>query len=178
MERWREQENNWPSKNACRVIIQVYNRQRDLTIQSKAVKSIVKEVLRLYHVHPKELTITFVTTQEICDLHSEFFNDPTTTDCITFPMDDPKDPECEILGEVFVCPQTAIDYAKEHQLEAYEELTLYVVHGLLHLLGYDDIAENDEVIMRQEEAKCMALLKKENLLLKEENVIEKRKTII
>ncbi|MBI5273920.1 MAG: rRNA maturation RNase YbeY [Chlamydiales bacterium] len=156
------------------MIIQVYNRQSDLVIHDKAVKALVKEILRLYDVQCKEVNIFFVPSEELCDLHETFFNDPSPTDCITFPMDDPKDANCEMLGEVFICPATALQYAEEHRLSAYEELSLYVVHGLLHLIGFDDIEEKEEAIMRQEEKRCLVLLKKENLLLKKENVIEKR----
>jgi len=79
-------------------------------------------------------------------------------------MDDENTPqESRILGDVFVCPKTAIEYSKSHGGDVYEELTLYVIHGLLHLMGYDDIEETDIVKMREAEKRHMNHLKKLDL---------------
>ena len=80
-------------------------------------------------------------------------------------MDDDDDSPYSVLGEVFVCPATAIAYASENKLDPYEETTLYIVHGLLHLMGYDDIDDRDAVLMRQAERRHMQKLKDLTLLL-------------
>jgi probable rRNA maturation factor len=100
----------------------------------------------------RELSVYFVTEQRITQLHEEFFNDPTPTDCITFPIDE------DFLGELFICPKTAQIYAAKHHLNPYEETSLYVVHGILHLLGYDDLTPAKRRTMRKKEKKCMAHL--------------------
>ena len=112
-----------------------------------------------------EVSVYFVTTEEMCCLHLDYFNDPTPTDCISFPLDDSQDQDAgyHILGEVFVCPQTAIDYDAK---AAYSEATLYLVHGLLHLIGYDDLDAKSRRIMRAAEKKYMELLLCKKLLLK------------
>jgi probable rRNA maturation factor len=69
------------------------------------------------------------------------------------------------LGDVFVCPKQALVYAEEHELDAYREVTLYTVHGLLHLLGYDDIDPKDRTVMRAKEQKYMKLLEKTGNIL-------------
>jgi len=145
--------------------IYIVNRQKDLSIRAFAVKPIVKEVLRNEELETDEVSIHFVSTAEICRLHEEFFNDPSPTDCISFPLDplDEKDSGYHILGEVFICPQTALDYDEK---AAYTEVTLYLVHGLLHLLGYDDIDVKAQRKMRAAEKKHMELLASKNLLLK------------
>ena len=71
-----------------------------------------------------------------------------------------------ILGDVFVCPETAVDYANTHDLAPYHELSLYIVHGLLHLMGYDDILEEDRNEMRKAEEKHMKHLKKKGSFIK------------
>ena len=86
----------------------------------------------------------FVSKAEISEIHGNFFNDPTPTDCITFPFR-----EAELLGEIFVCPKVAMEYSSEN---AYAETTLYIIHAILHLIGYDDIDEKDEILMRKAEA--------------------------
>ena len=59
------------------------------------------------------------------------------------------------FGEIFVCPLAAIAYAKKQESRPYEETALYIVHGLLHLLGYDDLEEKAKKNMRKKEKSCM-----------------------
>lgn len=106
-----------------------------------------------------EVAIYFVTEANIAQLHDQFFNDPTPTDCISFPLDERH------LGEVFVCPSVAIAYARKKGLDPYQETALYVIHGLLHLLGYDDLEPKERRTMRKKEKTCMAHLYKQNLNL-------------
>ena len=129
------------------------NRQKALPLSQKAARQIAKEVLALEGATCQDLSLYFVTSEQISQLHEEFFNDSSVTDCISFPIDD------ETLGEVFVCPQTALDYCAKHGGDPYEETALYIVHGLLHLLGYDDLEAQKKRIMRKKEKKCMAHLK-------------------
>lgn len=69
------------------------------------------------------------------------------------------------LGDVFVCPRQAIFYADENGLDPYRETTLYIVHGLLHLLGYDDIEESDAKLMRRKELKHLKMIDRAGLIL-------------
>ena len=114
-----------------------------------------------------ELIVHFVDKKTILHLHKKFFNDASITDVITFPIDPliaKNNEEHHILGEIFICPDVAYAYAKKHKIPYVEELSLYVVHGLLHLLGYDDILTKDRIIMRKKEKKCMTLFRKMQLL--------------
>ncbi len=143
--------------------ILISNKQNDLTIDENNVEKVVQAVLSLEETSCDEISINFVDTAEICKLHDDFFNDPSPTDCISFPIDTE---ECHyrVLGEVFVCPRTAIDYSAEHGGESSKEMYLYLVHGMLHLLGYNDIDPNDQNEMRKAEDRHMKNLQKLNLL--------------
>lgn len=153
------------------VKVLVFNRQEDLPLATRSVGPIVKAVLALENRTTDEVAIHFVKQDEICALHDQFFHDPSPTDCISFPLDETYDSPYHILGEVFVCPKTAIDYVRSKKNEnilpedQYEETTLYVVHGLLHLLGYDDVEVGDRRKMRQMEKKMMQHLTASNLRL-------------
>ena len=150
----------------------VLNQQKDLPIRALSVKPIVKEVLATENLFTDEVTIYFVTTKEICKLRQDFFSDSSTTDCISFPMDEEgeKSSGYHILGEIFICPKTALDYMQSPQVEqtgdVYGEITLYLVHGLLHLIGYDDVEEKKRKKMRAAEARHMEHLLNKRLLLK------------
>ena len=140
--------------------INIYNSQKSLKISKKAIQKQVIEILTFEKVNCDELSLYFVTEKEIQKLHKKYFNDPSSTDCISFPIDNPKEKNhyC-FLGEIFVCTDTAIKYGIDNNISPYDETTLYIIHGILHLLGYDDISEKDKTTMRKKEKKCMNLIK-------------------
>lgn len=143
-----------------------YNSQEDLTIQPEGVERLVQAILAFKEISCEEIILHFVTIEAISSLHADHFNDPSETDCITFPMDSPTDKPCLLLGELFVCPKMAIIQGNELGIDPYEECTLYIVHGILHLLGYDDIEEEDQKVMRHHEKRVMEYLKNQNLFLR------------
>jgi len=154
------------------VEISVLNLQESLSISTCQVQDLVREVIDLEGLQVDEVALHFVPASIICDLHKQYFDDPTPTDCISFPVSSDTDDseEYNTLGDVFVCTDVAIAYARSHNLDPYEELSLYIVHGLLHLIGYDDISEEDCSEMRAAEARHMENLKKRVFLLKEEKL--------
>jgi probable rRNA maturation factor len=139
------------------VKITQYHNQSDLPIDKKQVKALVDEVFKIKKTSSNEIIIHFVPKDEIAEIHGEFFDDPSPTDCITFPFRDD-----DLLGEIFVCPKVAIEYNPE---DPYTETSLYIVHAILHLLGYDDIDPKDQEEMRKGEAEVMDHLQKKNLVL-------------
>ena len=146
--------------------IHIFDNQTDLSISANEVKQIVEQVLADENRKCDEVAIHFVGEATICHLHADHFGDPSPTDCISFPMDDVKEKGYNVLGEVFVCPLTAIKYAKEHKEDPYIETTLYIIHGLLHLLGYDDLEDETDKAMRAAETKHLNTLKTLNMCLK------------
>jgi probable rRNA maturation factor len=145
------------------------NRQRALSISPGGVERLVQTFLEWKHVSCDEVSIQFVEKEEMCRLHDDFFDDPTPTDCISFPIDHPKNSQEEysVLGEVFVCPEVGIEYANSKKTNPYTEVSLYVIHGLLHLLGFDDQEEKERMIMQGEENSAMEYLKENKVLLHE-----------
>ncbi len=118
-----------------------------------------------YALHCDEIAFHFVSEKQICKLHDQFFNDPSPTDCITLPIDSPNAPGYIFLGDVFVCPKAALELTTKTGSDLYKEITLYAVHGLLHLLGYDDMNTKDKRKMRRAEAKAMDHLNKAKLFI-------------
>lgn len=145
--------------------VYIFDEQKALSIPGTQVEAIAAQVIDLEGKRYDEVSVNFVDSSSIQKLHKDFFDDDTPTDCISFPMDDDDESGYKVLGEIFVCPEVAIEYANEHGLDPYEETTLYVVHGLLHLMGYDDIEEVDVQAMRGAEKRHMSALKKLGLTL-------------
>jgi len=103
-----------------------------------------------------ELSIAFLTDKAIARIHADFLEDPTTTDVITFE----GNAKLGSAGEICVSADTAAHYATEHDHNFSEELTLYVIHGWLHLAGYDDLKPAKKRLMRAAEKRAMTLLTK------------------
>jgi probable rRNA maturation factor len=155
MERRPKHKGHRPSQNAC-PRVNISNRQSDLPLSTSSAKKLVRFFLEHKKVDCQEVSVHFVTTRRIAKLHGEHFQDPTPTDCITFPLDQ------KFLGEIFVCPRAALDY---NPRQPYIETSLYIIHGLLHLLGYDDIDKKKRALMRKEEKRLLALARKHRCLL-------------
>jgi len=135
--------------------IRVFNQQRDVAISTLSARPIVHYLLAAEKRATDAVIIHFVSARKICALHEEYFQDPSPTDCISFPMDQEEEDVYHVLGEVFICPKIAREYAKSHKTDVYQETTLYLVHGLLHLLGYDDQEKADVRKMRRAEKRHM-----------------------
>jgi probable rRNA maturation factor len=101
-----------------------------------------------------ELSIVFLTDRELAQLHAEFLDDPSTTDVITFE----GDPLLNTAGEICVSADTAATFARAHNHDFNTELTLYLVHGWLHLAGHDDLVPAKKRAMRRAEARAMRIL--------------------
>lgn len=149
--------------NSLAVIVNIIDQQSSLKIDVRQMQQITEHVILGEGQSCEEVNVYFVETETICELHEQFFQDPSPTDCISFPLDDEESPY-RILGEVFVCPATAIAYAAQHQVDCLEETILYLVHGLLHLMGYDDLTQKDRIQMTRAQTKHMETLKNLNLL--------------
>ncbi|HRD56340.1 MAG TPA: rRNA maturation RNase YbeY [Parachlamydiaceae bacterium] len=141
------------------MIVHVSNRQKTFKIIKPLIKKIAAEVIRFEGQKCDEVSIHFVSAKEIGELHDQFFDDPSETDCISLPIDDQTESHYRILGDVFVCPEVAVRYAKTHKKSVDDEVILYMIHGLLHLMGYDDIEAKERKSMRSAEKRHMAHLK-------------------
>ncbi len=86
----------------------------------------------------EEVEISFVTDEAIAAVHGEFMDDPTPTDVITFHH-----------GEILISLDTAKRQAAEHQVPWERETALYIIHGLLHLAGWDDREEAERKKMHE-----------------------------
>jgi probable rRNA maturation factor len=113
-------------------------------VDAPALARLAAEVLAAEGRGGEELSLSFVDEAEIAELHQRYMGEEGPTDVLSFPLD-----EDGLLGDVVVCPAVAA----RANLDAPEaELRLLVVHGVLHLLGYDheEDGERAEMWARQE----------------------------
>ncbi len=119
---------------------------------------------------PGILQIIVMDAKRMAELNERHLQHQGSTDVLTFDLrnqdDIPQDDDSQddiVTAEIYICPEVAIQYAHEHQLDPSRELLLYAVHGMLHLVGYDDIEDNDRAQMRQAEARVMKKLEEDNV---------------
>lgn len=101
-------------------------------------------------IHPQaELSILLVDEDTMSAYHEKYMDEGGPTDVLSFPMDelrppnDSEDPPEGLLGDIVLCPSVTSRQAAEHGREPDEEAEYLLVHGLLHLLGFDH-AEPEE----------------------------------
>jgi probable rRNA maturation factor len=92
----------------------------------------------------EEIEVSIVSDRAIAEVHRRFMDIPETTDVITFEH-----------GEIVISAATAARYAREYGQRLEHELGLYVIHGLLHLNGYDDTAEPAVSRMKETQAEIL-----------------------
>ncbi len=100
------------------------------------------------HAGTTSLEVNFVDEKTIRALHDDFLRDPSATDVITFDLGAMPDGR---LAAIAVCVPVAENYAKRHGASLREELHRLVIHGALHLLGYDDHTAAAKKLMRRRE---------------------------
>lgn len=114
----------------------------------------------------EEVDITIVTDDEIHTLNRDYRNVDRATDVLSFALDEDGGepelvggPEVHLLGDIIISAETAARQAEEfgHGLE--REIVYLAVHGLLHLLGYDHMQEEDKAIMRAKEEEALREIK-------------------
>jgi probable rRNA maturation factor len=102
-----------------------------------------------------ELSIAVVTIEEMAQLNTNYRKKDGPTDVLAFPCDDPcpvSGPDEPVtLGDVVIAPEVAEAQAAEYGHTVEEELNLLLVHGVLHLLGYDHDSDEDAAVMQARE---------------------------
>ncbi len=101
-----------------------------------------------------EILILIVDDSTIAQLNLRHLNHEGPTDIITFPVSDPGDDHLE--GELVISAPWAVRVAAENGDDPFDELVLYVVHGILHLIGQDDISDKDAENMKRKEFEVLS----------------------
>ncbi len=124
----------------------------------KAIEKAIGEVIEAEELEGDfEVSVSFVTNEEIKELNKEFRNVDSETDVLSFPMDDEFDGVI-LLGDIVLSTQRIIEQAKDfvHSLE--REMAYLTVHSMLHLLGYDHMNSDEKEEMRLREKEIMKKL--------------------
>ncbi|MGQ0554290.1 MAG: rRNA maturation RNase YbeY [Planctomycetota bacterium] len=113
------------------------NRQRKLAVSAKAVRAALEAVFAGEGRGEPDLAVRIVNDAEIRALNARWLGHDWATDAITFSYEGDPSPD-GLRGEVVVSAETALREARSRGGDPEQELLLYVAHGALHLLGWDD----------------------------------------
>ena len=141
----------------------IQNRQRTRAIDLRQLRQIVTALLaELLEIKSAELGVTLVAAPEMIRLNETFLQHEGSTDVITFDHGEAGTRNSKfgtpIHGEIFVCVDEAILQARRFRTSWQSEVVRYVVHGILHLLGYDDHRVADFRKMKREENRLLRLV--------------------
>lgn len=138
------------------VLIEISNRHSNSIDEARIRKAVE---VALSHDQPEEgeISIAVVDDQTIHELNRKYLKHDYVTDVLSFCLDYDADTK-RMEGEVIVSADTAERVASEQNWPFEHELLLYIVHGTLHLVGFNDKTDTERVEMRLAEAECLAVL--------------------
>ncbi len=123
-------------------MIEVVNRQRRLQIDTRAWSTFATKAVAAIGKSESSATIAFVSDRKIRELNRQFRGVDKATDVLSFPAGGPDDSD---LGDIAVSVETAVAQAKENGFKFDDEIAQLILHGLLHLAGYDHETDNGEM---------------------------------
>ena len=144
------------------------NDHPDINIDCHDIENIIVKIMGHLNCANQEVSILLTGDKDIRHLNQEFRSIDQPTDVLSFPQNADEDlciPEEIILGDIAVSLDIAKAQAKEHGLDFKEEIILLLIHGILHLLGYDhEISEKEETKMRNKTRELFKLVFPERML--------------
>jgi probable rRNA maturation factor len=142
--------------------ILINNEFPEIKVDARKIEQQIGKVLTSLDCNEHEISILFIGDQGIRELNHQFRGIDRPTDVLSFPQileGELEIPGAPVLGDVAISLETARSQSEEHGLSLEEELTLLLIHGILHLLGYDhEISDQEEEKMRSKTRELFSLI--------------------
>ena len=137
------------------IVVQIAKNFKDIDVNMPRLKKLVKAVCARFKLSKATVSIAIVNDAEIRNVSKQFLNRSSTTDCLSFNL---SDNDAQKSFELVVNAEKAVKEAnlRGHSSEA--ELALYVIHGLLHNLGFDDSTQGQAKKMHDTEDEILQQL--------------------
>jgi len=136
--------------------ISIHNQQEPVPVDFKRMREVARAVLDGEGKPDAEVSLAFVDNATIHALNKRYLDHDEPTDVLSFPLSDPK--ARKLSGELVLGAEVALAQATERGHDVQAELALYVIHGLLHLCGHDDVEDDDRAEMRRLERQYLKQL--------------------
>jgi probable rRNA maturation factor len=124
----------------------LFSNRQPLPVDEAGLTALASDTLRAERIERAELSVSFVGEDEMTALHERYLNEPGPTDVLSFPFDpgDVDEDGIRVLGDVVIAPSVA---ARNNPDDPTGEVRLLLVHGILHLLGYDHEVDTERAEM-------------------------------
>lgn len=140
--------------------INVINLQKKIAVSGQKIKKIIRAALHLEKIRRcGAITVSLVTDRAIRELNTLYLGKYCATDVISFDISRKKN---ELIADIAISTDTAVCNAKNFRTSPLYEVYLYVIHGLLHVLGYDDVNQKKRKKMQERTESILASLKIKN----------------
>jgi rRNA maturation RNase YbeY len=139
--------------------IEIQNDQKVCNVDSRSLINHAEKFMQALGRQDGELSILLVDDDNIKTLNKQHRNIDSATDVLSFPQMDDNEFISHLLGDVVISVETAKRQASEHHFSLEQELVLLLLHGLLHLLGYDhERSPKEEQVMKEKTWELFALI--------------------
>jgi probable rRNA maturation factor len=136
--------------------ISIASPQEIASLDRGRLREVARTVLAGEHIADYEISLAFVDNPTIHRLNKRFLDHDEPTDVLSFPLSDRG--AKKLAGEIVIGVEVALEQAAERGHDVNAELALYVIHGVLHLCGYDDKNTQTTKAMRARERHYLAEL--------------------
>jgi len=148
--------------------VEVSNYTRKYVIDRKKLRKLLNQVGQLANCGEGVVSLSFVGKKRIKNINKRFRDRDRPTNVISFTfMDDVA--EEKILGDIVICPFVASLEAKRYGNDFIDYITFLLIHGFLHLLGYDHAEVKDKLIMEKEEERIFHSILIQNFIKEAEH---------
>jgi rRNA maturation RNase YbeY len=129
--------------------INIFNKALNLKIEDSKVRELALLVLNEVCYKKIDLNFIFCNNQTLNDFKLKYFNDDALTDIVTFPIRN----DSELEAEIYISHEMASQNAKEFKVSLNNEMSRLIVHGILHLIGFNDTTKEKkkEMFEKQEQ---------------------------
>jgi probable rRNA maturation factor len=134
-------------------MIEIANQQTTLSLDEERLRRAAELVLADAGIREGNISLAVVDDPTIHELNRQYLNHDYPTDVLSFLL---EEGDKSLEGEVIVSADTAAASAGRYGWSAHDELLLYVLHGMLHLVGYDDLEPDERTEMRSRERAYLA----------------------
>lgn len=145
-------------------LLQIRNRQRTCAVDLSLLRKITHHLLaEHFHVTQIELCLHLIAAREMACLNETFLRHEGSTDVITFnhSLHASRPPPLALHGEIFISLDDALAQARQFRTSWQSELARYIIHGLLHLAGHDDLESAARKKMKRAENQMLQTIAKQ-----------------
>jgi rRNA maturation RNase YbeY len=130
--------------------VEIFNETKRKYLPSKKIMDVANLIFEEYNIKDAKIRIVFIYDNEIKEINNRFLHHNSPTDVLSFNFE-----EENLEGEIYISIETAEQQAKEYKVSLTNELLRLLIHGILHLLGYEDNTIKKRKIMHNLEDKYL-----------------------